>query len=184
MSPSDNKRAAMAFCDLMFNGCRPREAIERYAGSEYIQHNARRRRQGGLRRVLGAGMARAHQRVANAIISNQNALREAINDLRETLLMLADRVVAIDQRPTTDARLGARSVVRGAYGDAHDYPAIAAVPDLVVDPERVKTPRRQRRISSVRVTTVFGSNERSRQRPLATSHRRASSRMLSAAAAP
>lgn len=35
----DRKRAAMEFYDLMFNGCRPREAIERYAGDEYIQHN-------------------------------------------------------------------------------------------------------------------------------------------------
>ena len=29
----------MAFYDLMFNQSRPREAIERYAGNEYIQHN-------------------------------------------------------------------------------------------------------------------------------------------------
>jgi len=29
----------MAFYDLMFNQCRPREAVERYAGDEYIQHN-------------------------------------------------------------------------------------------------------------------------------------------------
>ena len=28
-----------AFYDLMFNQCRPREAIERYAGAEYSQHN-------------------------------------------------------------------------------------------------------------------------------------------------
>ena len=34
-----NKKNAMAFYDLMFNECRPREAIERYAGAEYIQHN-------------------------------------------------------------------------------------------------------------------------------------------------
>lgn len=34
-----NKRAAMAFYDLMFNECRPGEAIERFAGGEYIQHN-------------------------------------------------------------------------------------------------------------------------------------------------
>ncbi len=39
MSPADNKRAAIAFYDLMFNQCRPREAIERYAGADYIQHN-------------------------------------------------------------------------------------------------------------------------------------------------
>ena len=34
-----NKRHAVAFYDLMFNQCRPREAIERYAGAEYVQHN-------------------------------------------------------------------------------------------------------------------------------------------------
>jgi predicted SnoaL-like aldol condensation-catalyzing enzyme len=39
VAPEDNKRAAMAFYDLMFNQCRPREAIERYAGAVYTQHN-------------------------------------------------------------------------------------------------------------------------------------------------
>ena len=34
-----NKRNVMAFYDLMFNECRPAEAIERYAGIVYIQHN-------------------------------------------------------------------------------------------------------------------------------------------------
>ena len=34
-----NKRAATQFYDLMFNQCRPREAIERYAGKSYTQHN-------------------------------------------------------------------------------------------------------------------------------------------------
>lgn len=34
-----NKDAVVAFYDLMFNQCRPREAIERYAGEVYIQHN-------------------------------------------------------------------------------------------------------------------------------------------------
>ena len=34
-----NKAAAQAFYDLMFNQCLPREAIEKYAGAEYIQHN-------------------------------------------------------------------------------------------------------------------------------------------------
>jgi predicted SnoaL-like aldol condensation-catalyzing enzyme len=29
----------MAFYDLMFNQCKPAEAIERYAGAEYRQHN-------------------------------------------------------------------------------------------------------------------------------------------------
>jgi predicted SnoaL-like aldol condensation-catalyzing enzyme len=35
----DQKQTAIAFYDLMFNRSRPREAIERYAGDDYIQHN-------------------------------------------------------------------------------------------------------------------------------------------------
>jgi predicted SnoaL-like aldol condensation-catalyzing enzyme len=38
-NPERNKATVMAFYDLMFNKCRPREAIERYAGDDYIQHN-------------------------------------------------------------------------------------------------------------------------------------------------
>lgn len=34
-----NKKAVTAFYDLMFNQCRPREAIEKYAGTTYTQHN-------------------------------------------------------------------------------------------------------------------------------------------------
>ena len=34
-----NKSNVEAFYDLMFNQCRPREAVERYVGAEYIQHN-------------------------------------------------------------------------------------------------------------------------------------------------
>ena len=34
-----NKRNAMAFYDLMFNEGRPAEAIRRYVGDTYIQHN-------------------------------------------------------------------------------------------------------------------------------------------------
>ena len=34
-----NKRNAMAFYDLMFNQSRPAEAMARYAGERYIQHN-------------------------------------------------------------------------------------------------------------------------------------------------
>ncbi|MDU9003598.1 nuclear transport factor 2 family protein [Sedimentitalea todarodis] len=34
-----NTQNAMAFYDLMFNQCKPREAIERYVGDVYIQHN-------------------------------------------------------------------------------------------------------------------------------------------------
>ena len=40
MTPQQkNKANAQAFYDLMFNQCKPREAIERYVGAEYIQHN-------------------------------------------------------------------------------------------------------------------------------------------------
>jgi predicted SnoaL-like aldol condensation-catalyzing enzyme len=34
-----NKQNVIAFYDLMFNQCRPGEAIERYAGDSYTQHN-------------------------------------------------------------------------------------------------------------------------------------------------
>lgn len=37
--PERNKQNAKAFYDLMFNQCQPREAIEKYAGDVYIQHN-------------------------------------------------------------------------------------------------------------------------------------------------
>lgn len=36
---SENKKNAQAFYDLMFNQCRPAEAMERYAGATYTQHN-------------------------------------------------------------------------------------------------------------------------------------------------
>ena len=36
---SRNKQTAIAFYDLMFNQCRPAEAVERYVGDRYIQHN-------------------------------------------------------------------------------------------------------------------------------------------------
>jgi predicted SnoaL-like aldol condensation-catalyzing enzyme len=38
-TPERNKEAAMAFYDLMFNQNRPAEAIDRYAGASYTQHN-------------------------------------------------------------------------------------------------------------------------------------------------
>ena len=34
-----NRENAMAFYDLMFNQCKPEEAIRRYVGDRYIQHN-------------------------------------------------------------------------------------------------------------------------------------------------
>ena len=40
MSQSDrNKLAAVAFYELMFNDCQPAEALARYVGAEYRQHN-------------------------------------------------------------------------------------------------------------------------------------------------
>jgi predicted SnoaL-like aldol condensation-catalyzing enzyme len=36
---AQNKANVIAFYELMFNDGRPREAIERYAGADYIQHN-------------------------------------------------------------------------------------------------------------------------------------------------
>ena len=34
-----NKQTAVDFYDLMFNLCQPEEAIDRYTGVNYIQHN-------------------------------------------------------------------------------------------------------------------------------------------------
>ncbi len=37
--PDQNRQNAIAFYDLMFNQCRPREAVERFVGASYTQHN-------------------------------------------------------------------------------------------------------------------------------------------------
>jgi len=34
-----NKQTVTGFYDLMFNQCRAREAVERYVGGQYVQHN-------------------------------------------------------------------------------------------------------------------------------------------------
>ena len=34
-----NKKKAMAFYDLMFNKCQPAEAVAKFVGDRYIQHN-------------------------------------------------------------------------------------------------------------------------------------------------
>ena len=39
MNLEANKENAKNFYDLMFNQCKPKEAIEKYVGNEYIQHN-------------------------------------------------------------------------------------------------------------------------------------------------
>lgn len=38
-TPDQNRQNAMAFYDLMFNQCKPREAVARYVGTSYTQHN-------------------------------------------------------------------------------------------------------------------------------------------------
>lgn len=38
-TPGPNRQNAIAFYDLMFNQCQPREAVERYVGASYTQHN-------------------------------------------------------------------------------------------------------------------------------------------------
>jgi len=35
----ENKSNATAFYDMMFDQCKPREAVERFVGDEYVQHN-------------------------------------------------------------------------------------------------------------------------------------------------
>jgi predicted SnoaL-like aldol condensation-catalyzing enzyme len=35
----ENKRTVVEFYELAFNGKQPEQAVERYVGSEYIQHN-------------------------------------------------------------------------------------------------------------------------------------------------
>lgn len=39
MTLENNKANAVAFYGLMFNACRPREAVDRYVGDDYVQHN-------------------------------------------------------------------------------------------------------------------------------------------------
>lgn len=34
-----NKQNVIAFYEMMFNACKPREAIAAYAGDDYVQHN-------------------------------------------------------------------------------------------------------------------------------------------------
>ena len=38
-TPEDNRRNAMAFYEMMFNDCKPQEAVEKYVGASYTQHN-------------------------------------------------------------------------------------------------------------------------------------------------
>lgn len=38
-TPEQNRQSAVAFYDLMFNQGKPREAVQRYVGASYTQHN-------------------------------------------------------------------------------------------------------------------------------------------------
>lgn len=37
--PVANRKNAIRFYEMMFNDCRPEEAVERFVGTDYIQHN-------------------------------------------------------------------------------------------------------------------------------------------------
>ena len=39
MDTERNKQTVVSFYDLMFNQCKPEEAVEKYVGDVYIQHN-------------------------------------------------------------------------------------------------------------------------------------------------
>lgn len=39
MNVEANKKAVLGFYDLMFNQCKPAEAVDRYVGATYTQHN-------------------------------------------------------------------------------------------------------------------------------------------------
>ena len=39
MKTDANKKTVVAFYDLMFNQCQPAEAVRRYVGADYTQHN-------------------------------------------------------------------------------------------------------------------------------------------------
>ncbi len=37
--PERNRQNAIAFYEMMFNACKPQEAVARYVGGHYVQHN-------------------------------------------------------------------------------------------------------------------------------------------------
>ncbi len=47
-----NKQTVTAFYDLMFNRCQPAEAIEKYVGDVYIQHNPAVPTEAGFHRIF------------------------------------------------------------------------------------------------------------------------------------
>ena len=108
-----NKQNGKAFYDLMFNQCRPAEAIERYAGDGLPPAQpARRRRQGGVHRLLRAHGARSTR--ASASSSCGPSPRATTSCCTATRLARRPRLGGHRHLPARRGRQGRRALGRAA----------------------------------------------------------------------